>query len=343
MPRDGAGTYSVPYPDFQPGTVIDQAQMDANFADIAAAISQSLASNGETTPTQDLPMGGRKFLNVADAALSTQFATANQIQRNSITWCGGSAGTGSAYTLTMAPAFTGSYAPGMRVQFRAHAANTASPTLNVSGLGAKGIQYMRRGALADLPAGMLAIGSIVEVLYPDAAVDKWILLTPATYAPGWYDIAQSVNAGLVSVVNFALPSQFSTFQLRLSDTSPTAAAPPYLRFSYDNGVSYTSSPFDYGYSFMSVAGSVVAGASATSSYCQLGETASETVMGTIDISAGTPTRGTFALTTYKPGPVLNFSSGGFNGPALTATHVQFGFVGTTVAGHRIKLVGGVGV
>lgn len=237
MPRDGAGSYSVPYPDFQPGTVIDQAQMDANFADIGAALTQSIARNGETVPTQALPMGGRNHTNVSDATAANQYASASQVQRSSITWVGTTAGTGGAYFATMAPAFTGAYVPGMRVQFRVHAENTASATLNVSALGAKPIKWFRNGVLADLPAGMLQPGSVVEVCYPELATDAWVLLTPAAYAPGWHEIGYSQSLSAQVQIVLPLPPQFSRFRLEWLNTAPVSDADLYLRYSTNGGIS----------------------------------------------------------------------------------------------------------
>lgn len=339
MPRDGSGNYSVPYPDFVPGTIIDQAQIDANFADIATALTQSLARNGEAAPTQDLPLGGRKFTGAADAALPDQYPTVRQIQGGTVTWGGTTTGTGGAYMATLPQSYIGPYSAGLRVQFRVHITNTAAPTLSVSGLTAKPIQWLNRGVLSDLPAGMLVAGSVVEVCYSDATLDKFVLMTPLAFASGFYEVAQSVNASAQAVVNFALPSIFTTFQLRITDTGPDVASVPFLRFSYDNGATYSAASA-YGYCYSSTSGGTVNAGSAVATFIGLGEIASSNMSGTIDFSTGNPTRGVFAVTTYKPGPVLNFSSGAFNGLSATATHVQFGFAGQSVAGHRITLLGG---
>lgn len=340
MPRDGAGNHSLPWPDFQSGTTISSQQVDDNNADISAALTGSMPRNGEAAATSNIPMGGFRFTTVGNALLRSQFATAQQVQDDALCWGGTTGGISTAYTATIAPAIDPAYVDGMRVRLRIHTTNGAGATLSINGVAAKTLAYFNRGVLSNLPAGVLVEGSIVECCYPSAAVDRWIVLSTLARQPGMVEMAQSVNASPQSTVIFPIPAgTFGTFQLRITDCVPAANAAPFLRFSYDGGVSFTSSPFDYGYSYMSVASGAVTGATATSSFCQLGEAAASTIFGTIDINSGAPTRGIFALTTYKPGPLLNYSSGGFNGPNAVATHVQFGFVGQNVQAHRIKLFG----
>lgn len=54
MPRNGTGTYTLPRPAFIPGTVISSSDVNADFSDIATALTGSLAANGETPLTGQL-------------------------------------------------------------------------------------------------------------------------------------------------------------------------------------------------------------------------------------------------------------------------------------------------
>jgi hypothetical protein len=63
--RNGSGVFTVTNPDFVSGTTISSSQMDANFADVATAITQSIAVDGQTTITANLPMAGFKFTGLA--------------------------------------------------------------------------------------------------------------------------------------------------------------------------------------------------------------------------------------------------------------------------------------
>ena len=48
MARNGSGTYSNPYPNFISGTVISSSEVDANNSDIATALTQSIAVDGQS-------------------------------------------------------------------------------------------------------------------------------------------------------------------------------------------------------------------------------------------------------------------------------------------------------
>ena len=61
MPRDGSGNYSIPQPAYVNGTTIDATAMNANLADIAAALTGSVPRDGEAAPTANVPMGSFKF------------------------------------------------------------------------------------------------------------------------------------------------------------------------------------------------------------------------------------------------------------------------------------------
>lgn len=61
MSRDGAGNYSLPEAPYQDGQVIDDDSVNANFADIATALTGSMARDGQSPPTADMPWGGRKI------------------------------------------------------------------------------------------------------------------------------------------------------------------------------------------------------------------------------------------------------------------------------------------
>jgi hypothetical protein len=67
MPRNGSGTYSAPASSWNPpvnGTLMDPTDWSALLADIVAAMTASIARDGQTTPTADLPMGGFRVTNL---------------------------------------------------------------------------------------------------------------------------------------------------------------------------------------------------------------------------------------------------------------------------------------
>ncbi len=140
MARDGAGTYSLPQAPFVSGTVISSTAVNSDFSDIATALTQSIARDGQTVPTANLPMGGYKHTNVANGTVRNDYAAVGQVQDGSFTWCGTAGGTANALTLTPSPAIT-AYAAGQEFRFVSSAsANTGATTVVVSGLPGQALQ-----------------------------------------------------------------------------------------------------------------------------------------------------------------------------------------------------------
>jgi hypothetical protein len=161
MSRDGSGTYSLPEAAFQSGQVISSTAVNSDLSDIAAALTASIAKDGQTTPSANLPMGGYKHTNVAVAAARTDYARTSQVQDGAFDWGGTAGGTADALTLTPSPAIT-AYAAGGKFRFIAGASpNTGAATVAVSGLAAKAIQ----NAGSALTAGDIAAGKMYEITY----------------------------------------------------------------------------------------------------------------------------------------------------------------------------------
>ncbi len=51
MPRNGSGTFTLAEAAFVPGTTIESAAVNADFSDVASALTDSLAADGQTTMT----------------------------------------------------------------------------------------------------------------------------------------------------------------------------------------------------------------------------------------------------------------------------------------------------
>lgn len=81
MPRNGSGTYSLPAG--QPvttGTVISSSTFNTLTSDLATALTQSMAIDGQSVPTANLPMGGFKLTGLANGSASTDSVTYGQVQ-----------------------------------------------------------------------------------------------------------------------------------------------------------------------------------------------------------------------------------------------------------------------
>ena len=127
---------------------------------MATALTNSIAKDGQTTPTGNLPMGGYNHTNVANATLRTQYASAGQVQDGSLTYLTSVSGTD---TITaVGAASMSAYVTGQVFTFIAAGANTGAATLNINSIGAKPITKNGTTALA---AGDLISGAAVTVFY----------------------------------------------------------------------------------------------------------------------------------------------------------------------------------
>jgi len=173
MARNGSGTYNLPAGNpVVTGTTISSTTTNSTFSDIATALTGSLSADGQTTPTGNLPMGGYKHTNVADATVRAQYASAGQVQDSAFTFLTSPAGT-NTITATAALGMSASVT-GQRFFFVAAAANTGAVTLNINAIGAKAVT--KKGTTA-LVAGDIAINAVVQVVYDGT---QFQLLNPNT-------------------------------------------------------------------------------------------------------------------------------------------------------------------
>lgn len=205
MPRNGAGNYSlVSGNPVTTGTTISSTTHNNTMSDIATALSDSLAKDGQTTPTANLPMGGYAHTGVGDATARTQYAKVSQIQDGGYVTLSSVSGT-NTITATCAPAIT-AYAAGQFFTFVSAGANTGAVTLNINSLGAKAVTKEGTTALA---AGEIASGAVVCVEYDgtrfqlvggrsvqplDADLTAIAALTTTTFGRGMLEYANAATA-----------------------------------------------------------------------------------------------------------------------------------------------------
>ena len=156
MARNGSGTYSNPYPNFISGTVISSSEVDANNSDIATALTQSIAVDGQSVVTGDIPLATHKFTAMKVGTAATDSLSLGQAQAEAFVWCGTAGGRADAITLSPSPAIT-AYAAGQRFVWMASGStNTGATTVAISGLGAIALQDNG----AALTAGQHAAGKM---------------------------------------------------------------------------------------------------------------------------------------------------------------------------------------
>jgi len=160
MSRDGSGNFNlIAGNPVTTGTTIASTWANDTLSDIATALTNSIAKNGETIPTGNLPMGGYKHTGVANASARTDYAAYGQVQDSGSQYLTGVAGAD-----TIAASVTGlaAYATGQTFRFVSVGANTTAVTLNINALGAKAVTKTGTTALA---AGDIPSGAVVEVIY----------------------------------------------------------------------------------------------------------------------------------------------------------------------------------
>ena len=137
---------------------------DTHDEDVAGAIEDCLNRNGENSPTVDIPMAGFKFTNGGNAAARNQFATAAQIQDNSLTFVPPASVTGTANAILLAPSpGITAHVAGQKFGFIIES-DTTSPTVTV-GVSALTPQSLVVGDGSDLGTVTLKAGTYVEIAY----------------------------------------------------------------------------------------------------------------------------------------------------------------------------------
>jgi hypothetical protein len=174
MSFNGSGTFVI-NSSGQPvvaNTVASATVFNAFTADIATGLSTCITKDGQTTPTNNIPMGGFKITGLGAGTVGTDAVRLSQLQ----------AGTSQLLTVSGTDTLTAlgtptvtAYATGNTFYFVAAATNTTSVTLNVDGLGAKSVT--RHGSTA-LVAGDILVGEVCLVVYDGT---RFQLLNPDSY------------------------------------------------------------------------------------------------------------------------------------------------------------------
>jgi len=182
MPRNGSGTFNRIYnwtTDAANGIDIEASRMDGEFDGLATGLSNSIAKDGQTTITANIPFNSKKITTLANGSARTDSIALGQVQDNSFGTLGTLGGSADTYTATPLPAIT-AYATGSEFNLKVNVDNTGASTLNVSAVAAKNIKkYDGAGSKIDLEAGDLQQDQYYKVIY-DGADFVLIGKNPAT-------------------------------------------------------------------------------------------------------------------------------------------------------------------
>jgi len=87
MSRNGSGTYTLPAGNpVVTGTTISSTWANSTLTNIASALTDSLAADGQTTATGNLKMGNNRITGLADGIASTDAATVSQVSAAGATY-----------------------------------------------------------------------------------------------------------------------------------------------------------------------------------------------------------------------------------------------------------------
>jgi len=168
MPRNGSGTFNRIYnwaTDAGNGIDIEPSRMDGEFDGLATGLSNSIAKDGQTTITANIPFNSKKITTLANGSARTDSIALGQVQDNTYGTLGTLGGSADTYTATPLPAIT-AYATGSEFNLKVNVDNTGASTLNVSAVAAKNIKkYDGAGSKIDLEAGDLQQDQYYKVIY----------------------------------------------------------------------------------------------------------------------------------------------------------------------------------
>jgi len=234
LPRNGSGTYSLPAGNpVVTGTTISSTVQNTTMSDVATALTNSIAKDGQTTPTANLPMGGFKFTNLGAGTAATDSANLGQIQAEAFVLLGGVSGT-DTLTATTSPV-TAAYASGQRYVLIPTGNNTTAVTIDINSLGPKALT--KQGATA-LVAGDLITGVVYYITYDGT---RFQVLNPSTLSTSSTQGGSMINGALSTTVS----SNALTVAIKTSSgADPSASSPVLVPFLNQTG----------GYSIVSIAG-----------------------------------------------------------------------------------------
>jgi hypothetical protein len=219
MPRNGSGTFTLPAGNpVVNGSVASSSAFNATMTDLATALTNSVAKDGQTTPAANLPMGGFRHTNVSNASARNQYAAAGQVQDGAFLVLGGVSGT-NTIVASATPAIT-ALVTGQTFRFQSVGENTGGVTLAVDGLSA--VSVMKYGAVALTTADIPSLG-VAEVFYDGT---HFQLLNPALPPPA---LQAEMEAGTETALRLMSP-------LRVKQALPAAATQNEMEAGTESGL-----------------------------------------------------------------------------------------------------------
>ena len=185
--------------------------------------------------------------------------------------------------------------------------------------------------------GAVAVGGrALTGLVAAAAADG----APRLDQVGWEALTRTVIAATASAAVFSLPAGYSRFRVEWQAVIPTASSALYMRFSTDGGTTFMGGATDYSLDRLLSSGSSATVVSNSASYVPLSEVTGGSGFGEVAFDS-TPTFLSDGFCINAAPALTRLWVAGFcTVPAgAAATNVLIGFVGTTIASGRLRLLG----
>lgn len=164
MPFNGSGIFSRLYSwanDAAASIKIRADRMDNEMNGFATGLTNCVTRDGQSPATANLPMGGYKHTNVADATANNEYATLSQVISKGVIYCPTVGGTANAITLSSGLSIASYYA-GLTLEFVVGTTNTGATTIALDGMAAKTV---KRRATTDLGSTDLIAGTVAVIVY----------------------------------------------------------------------------------------------------------------------------------------------------------------------------------
>lgn len=244
MGWDGAGNYSRLRnfsADASAGIKILASAMDQELNDFASAMGLCWTRNGQNVPTTDIPMGGRKFVNIGAPASVNNYMRPKDFIENVPVYMEDT--TTSADNISVSATYFTSVsalqepAGGTHVLIKARSDKGSAPALHLNaGGGAHSANIVLNDGSA-LYSGAITSGGVYELVFASAA-SVWQLLNPTGHKPattthaGVIEIATTTETGGVATNLAVTPATLtavlgdtSTVNLTLTGVSDSTTVP----------------------------------------------------------------------------------------------------------------------
>jgi hypothetical protein len=237
MSRNGSGTYTLPAGNpVVTGTTISSTWANSTLTNIASALTDSLAADGQTTATGNLKMGNNRITGLADGIASTDAATVNQIP------------SGALFLLKASNLSDVANATTARGNLTAAESGANSDITSLTGLTTPLTVAQGGTGAATLTANNVLLGngtSAPQVVAPSTTGNvltsngtTWTSAAPAAYPlTSGTDVASTSGT---SIDFTSIPSWVKRITVMLNGVSTNGTSVPLLRLGTSDGIESTS-------------------------------------------------------------------------------------------------------